>query len=131
MTLGIAAPEAFSRVVIDAQLKDVGWGLTDGRSVRFEVVLPDGTKADYVLGDRHGRALAVLEAKRMSTDPLGAERQAKAYALQLGVSFVFLANGKEVWFWDHEREAHPHLVKSFFAQPDLERRLLHVRSGVT
>ncbi len=60
MTVGTAAPEAFSRVVIDAQLRDAGWGLTDGRSVRFEVMLPDGTKADYVLGDRHGRALAVL-----------------------------------------------------------------------
>lgn len=64
MTNSTAAPEAFSRVVIDAQLKDAGWTLTDDRSVRFEVMLADGTKADYVLGDRHGRALAVLEAKR-------------------------------------------------------------------
>ncbi len=48
--------EAFSRVVIDAQLKDVGWNLTDGQSVRYEYQLPDGTFADYVLSDRHGRA---------------------------------------------------------------------------
>ncbi len=122
MTVGTAAPEAFSRVVIDAQLRDAGWGLTDGRSVRFEVMLPDGTKADYVLGDRHGRALAVLEAKRMAIDPLGAEKQARDYAAQLGVPFVFLANGNEIWFWDHEREAHPHQVKTVFAQSDLERR---------
>ena len=56
-------PEAFSRVVIDAQLRDARWHLTDGRSVRFEYVLPDGTKADYVRSDRRGRALAVVEAK--------------------------------------------------------------------
>lgn len=31
--------EAFSRVVIDAQLKDVGWGLTDGQSVRYDVMI--------------------------------------------------------------------------------------------
>ena len=122
MTNRTAAPEAFSRVVIDAQLKDAGWVLTDGRSVRFEVMLPDGTKADYVLGDRHGRALAVLEAKRMAIDPLGAEKQARDYAIQLGIPFVFLANGKEIWFWDHEREAPPHQVKTIFSQPDLERR---------
>jgi type I restriction enzyme R subunit len=122
MTNSTAAPEAFSRVVIDAQLKDAGWALTDGRSIRFEVMLPDSTKADYVLGDRHGRALAVLEAKRMAIDPLGAEKQARDYATQLGVPFVFLANGKEIWFWDHEREAHPHQVKTIFSQPDLERR---------
>lgn len=116
------APEAFSRVVIDAQLGDAGWKITDGRSVRFEVMLPDGTKADYVLGDRNGRALAVIEAKRMAIDPLGAEKQARDYATQLGVPFVFLANGTEIWYWDFAREAHPHQVKTFFSQADLERR---------
>ena len=115
-------PEAFSRVVIDAQLRDAKWDLIDGRSVRFEYALPDGTKADYVLGDRHGRALAVVEAKRRAIDPLGAEKQARDYAIQLGVPFVFLANGKEIWFWNFEREAHPHEVKTFFSQEDLERR---------
>ncbi len=118
----IDAPEAFSRVIIDAQLKDAKWNLTDGRSVRFEYVLGDGCKADYVLADRRGRALAVIEAKRMSIDPVGAEQQARDYAKQLGVPLVFLANGKEIWFWDYEHEAHPHPVKTFFSQADLERR---------
>ena len=58
--------EAFSRVIIDALLADVGWNLTDGRSVRYEYPLANGTRADYVLSDRHGRALAVVEAKRIS-----------------------------------------------------------------
>jgi type I restriction enzyme, R subunit len=115
------APEAFSRVVIDAQLRDAKWNLTDGRSVRYEYVLPDSTKADYVLGDRRGRALAVVEAKRHAIDPLGAEKQARDYATHLGVPFVFLANG-EIWFWDFGRETHPHEVKTFFSQADLERR---------
>jgi type I restriction enzyme R subunit len=48
-------PEAFSRVVIDAQLADAKWNLTDGRSVRFESVLPDGTRADHLLRHRNGR----------------------------------------------------------------------------
>jgi type I restriction enzyme, R subunit len=116
-------PEAFSRVKIDALLKDVGWDLTDGRSVRFEVMLPDGTKADYALCDRHGRAMAVIEAKRSSTDPRTAEGQAVDYARQLQVPFAFLSNGTEVWFWEYEREAYPHQVRTFFAQEDLERRI--------
>jgi hypothetical protein len=62
----MAANEAFSRVKIDNQLRDVDWPLTDGRSVRFEYPLADGTRADYVLCDRRGQALAVLEAKRAS-----------------------------------------------------------------
>lgn len=32
--------EAFSRVVIDAQLEDVDWDLKDGQSVRYEYSLP-------------------------------------------------------------------------------------------
>ncbi len=32
--------EAFSRVKIDALLRDIGWDLTDGVSVRFECPLP-------------------------------------------------------------------------------------------
>ena len=52
--------EAFSRVKIDAQLKDQGWDVLNTNAVRFEVVLPDRTKADYVLCDRFGRSLAVV-----------------------------------------------------------------------
>lgn len=79
----VGTGEAFSRDKIDAQLKDVGWNLTDGHSVRFEYPLADGTRADYALGDRHGRAIAVVEAKKASRNPVEAEGQALAYATQL------------------------------------------------
>ena len=36
--------EAFSRVKIDAQLREAGWTLADGRSVRYEYTLADGTR---------------------------------------------------------------------------------------
>lgn len=113
--------EAFSRVKIDAQLKDVSWNLVDGKSVRYEYVLPDNTRADYVLCNRHGHSLAVVEAKKATTNPPEAEKQALDYAKQLGVPFIFLANGEEVWFWEWEREAHPRKVTTFFNQADLER----------
>jgi type I restriction enzyme, R subunit len=72
--------EAFSRVKIDAQLKDQGWDVLDINAVCFEYVLPDKTKADYVLCDRNGRALAVIEAKKAATarrraDAAGVPRQ--------------------------------------------------------
>jgi len=54
--LTVPTNEAFSRVKIDAQLRDQGWEVENPNSVRFEYVLPDGTKADYVLCDRNGRA---------------------------------------------------------------------------
>lgn len=106
---------------IDALLRDVNWQIDDGVSVRFEYRLPDGTRADYVLCNRHGHAIAVLEAKRTSRSPRDGERQGRAYAEQLGVPFVFLSNGEEIWTWEPEREAHPRQIKTLPSQLDLER----------
>lgn len=116
--------EAFSRVVIDELLKDVGWSLADGYSVRYEYPLPDGTRADYVLSDRRGRALAVIEAKRAAVNLQEAAAQGRAYAEQLDdVPYVFLANGREILFWDYTCEAYPRAVSTFFKEEDLERRV--------
>lgn len=124
--------EAFSRAIIDAQLKAQGWNIHDSLSVRFEYVLENG-RADYVLCDRHGRALAVIEAKRFSISPGDAAEQAKGYAQQLKVPYIFLANGQEILFWEWLREAFPHPVKTFFSQGDLERRFAtyQVRQDIT
>ena len=124
--------EAFARVKIDALLAAQGWNVQDTNTVRFEVGMPDGTRADYVLSDRHGRALAVIEAKRFWVSPGDAAGQARQYAQQMGVPFVFLCNGAVIQFWEWEREAFPHPVKTFFKQDDLERRLAsrQLRTGI-
>jgi type I restriction enzyme R subunit len=114
--------EAFSRVVIDAQLKDQGWNVHDQNSVRYEYVLADKSRADYVLCDRHGRSMAVIEAKRFAISPGDATEQAKRYAQHLSVPYIFLANGKEILFWEWQQEAYPRPIKTFFKQADLERR---------
>jgi type I restriction enzyme, R subunit len=64
-------------VKIDQLLRDAGWRLTDGVSVRYDYVLNDGGKADYVLFDRLGRALGVLEAKSTSVDLSSGEAQGR------------------------------------------------------
>ena len=115
--------EAFSRVKIDALLRDAGWNLTDGSSVLFEHTLPDGTRSDYVLCDRQGRPMAALEAKRASTNPVEARAKGCHYAEQLEVLFVFLSNGEEVWFLDRETDAHARKIAGFYSQDDLERRI--------
>jgi type I restriction enzyme R subunit len=119
----IGGNEAHARVLINAQLKDQSWDIQDPNSVRYEVPLKDGTFADYVLSDRHGRAIAVIEAKRFSTNPAEAEHQAKHYAQQLNVPFIFLSNGAEIRFWDWQREVFPRPIKTFFGQDDLIRRV--------
>ena len=115
--------EAFARVQIDQLLKDAGWSLSDGLSVRFEYPLRDGGKADYALFDRQGRAVAVLEAKSTGVDLASGEAQGRRYADQLDVPFVFLSNGEEIWFCDKDRDAHFRLVETVFSQDDLVRRI--------
>ena len=115
--------EAFSRVRIDALLADAGWNLIDGASVLFEHALPDGSRADYVLCDRAGRPMAVVEAKRASVEPIAAQDQARHYAELLEVPFVFLSNGAEVRFLDSDADAHAREIATFYSQEDLERRV--------
>jgi type I restriction enzyme R subunit len=110
----MAQTEAFARTLIDAQLDDQGWKISDGISVRYEYTLPDGDRADYMLCGREGYGLAIVEAKRESINAFEAREQGRHNAEQAGVPFVFLANGKEILFWDWQREAHPRPVKTFF-----------------
>jgi len=83
-------------VVIDALLKDVGWNLTDGRSVRYEAPLGDGSWADDVLCDR----LRLLPGGHRGQEgvhrPVEAQGPALAYAEQLGAPFIFLSNGGQL-----------------------------------
>lgn len=115
--------EAQARIKINALLEDAGWNLSDGSSVLYEYKLPDDTQADYVLCDRRGRPVAVVEAKRGSTNPLEAEGQGRHYAEQLNVPFVFLSNGEEVRFLDRGYDAFARVTSGFFSQDDLERRI--------
>ena len=115
--------EAFSRVKIDAFLIDANWKLTDGISVQFEYALSDGSRVDYVLCDRAGRPMAVVEAKRASVDPIAAQDQGHHYAELLDVPFVFLSNGEEVRFLDRDMDAQARKIATFYAQEDLERRI--------
>jgi len=59
-------------------------------------------RADYILKDSRGRAMAVVEAKRFSVDPASAKQQALAYAESIDAGFIFLSNGEEIYFWDYK-----------------------------
>lgn len=58
--------EAFSRVLIDDQLRAAGWQVTDGTSVRYEYPLSDGTCCIF------GREQKVLPRSLHTPTPSGA-----------------------------------------------------------
>ena len=90
--------EAQTRIFVNKQLEEVGWDLTDHNNVQLEEHITDTGFADYVLKNKQGHPIAVVEAKRANKDPRLAESQAKNYAISLSVPFLFLANGEKTYF---------------------------------
>src|ERR1019366_5723777 len=114
--------EAFSRILIDKALEFSGWNLLDGKQVQFEFHISNG-RADYLLKDKLGRVLCVLEAKREDLDPYDAKEQARGYAENLTAPFVILSNGREHWFWNFARadQRDAYRVERLPSRDDLER----------
>lgn len=116
--------EAFSRVIIDQKLKDAGWDLSDPSQVVFEDHGIAG-RADYVLKDKHGRAVALIEAKKPEIDPYIAKQQALNYAetqYKGQIDYIYLANDHIIYFWDYNNSGDAEQVEFFFSQEDLSRK---------
>lgn len=116
--------EAFARVKIDALLRDAGWDLSDGSSMLFEEALTDGTQAHYVLCDRQGRPVAVLETNCAGLAPVVAQDQGKRYAEQLRVrrDFSTVPTDRKIVDRDYRIEC----PGALSAELDLGRRKLSV-----
>ncbi len=112
--------ESDSRIVIDRLLREAGWDIEDKSQVLTEEPAADG-RADYILLDSKSRPLVVIEAKKYSVNPNLAQEQAKEYAKSIDAPFIFLSNGKMIFFWDYKNSA-ARQVDSFFNREDLERK---------
>ncbi len=114
--------EAFSRILIDKALETSGWNLLDSQQVQFELNTGNG-RADYLLKDKRGAVLCVLEAKREDIDPYDAKEQARGYAENLTAPFIILSNGREHWFWNYERadQRDAYRIERLPSREDLER----------
>jgi type I restriction enzyme R subunit len=145
--------ETDARILIDEMLRQAQWDPADKSQVLTEVAIrdtawmvaepvapyeapqrrrtPDGDeiptgRADYVLLDRRGRPLAIIEAKRTAIEPYTAKQQALPYAKKIGSPFIFLTNGELIYFWDYGNDD-ARIVNSFFSRRDLER-LIEMRA---
>ena len=139
--------EADARIVVDDRLRQAGWDPADKSQVLTEVSIRKTTwmiaepassygvpsrrnisdgdeiptgRADYVLLDRRGRPIAIVEAKRTAIEPYTAKQQALPYAKKIGAPFIFLTNGELIYFWDYGNDD-ARIVNSFYSRRDLER----------
>lgn len=126
--------------IIDQMLKKAGWKVGDRTQVieEFDIIV-DNTLVregrspfaghqfcDYVLLGKDGAPIAVIEAKKTSTDAAIGREQAKQYCQNLhsvkgiNLPFCFYTNGHEIYFWDLENYP-PVKVYGFPTRDDLER----------
>ncbi|MDO8557031.1 MAG: DEAD/DEAH box helicase family protein [Candidatus Jorgensenbacteria bacterium] len=116
-----AITEQDARIVINRKLQEAGWTLEGAnRNILTEQHSQAGFM-DYLLLDRNGHNLALVEAKKDSINPYIAKNQARGYAEANNCRYVFLANSEQLYFWDlEEGDATP--IERFISPQDLQRR---------
>ena len=133
--------EAKARIKINKLLEKADWRFFDEKSGKANIRLEPNIKisrqdldsqgndfektkkgfVDYLLLDKDGYPLVVLEAKREEKSPLDGKEQARKYAHNLNVRFVILSNGNLHYFWDLEI-GNPEIITEFPTQDSLKSR---------
>jgi type I restriction enzyme, R subunit len=120
------------RYLIDVELRRAGWPLDKERDREYKVTgMPHNGGVgyvDYVLWGDDGKPLAVVEAKKTTTDPAVGTQQAKLYAdcleqMHAQRPLIFTTNGYNTWLWDDL--AYPaRKVAGFYKKDELQRLVL-------
>ena len=111
----MANKEASARIKINKLLEESGWLFEDSEKGKANIQLEPGVKyaelgddfenekhgfIDFLLLDKDGHPLVVVEAKKESVDPLSAKEQARNYARNVNARFIILSNGNIHYLWD-------------------------------
>lgn len=132
--------EAQARVKINKLLEEAGWRFEADSNGPANIQLEPGIKfsdlgddfenaethdkrrgsIDFLLLDKDGRALVVVEAKRESIEPLSAKEQARNYARNVNARFVILSNGNIHYFWD-TKHGNPDTISRFPTQESISQ----------
>ena len=119
--------ESQARLKINKLLEDSGWVLvsTDEKIKNVDTepkvkIEDNGSNGfiDYLLLDKKGFPLVVVEAKREDKDPLVGKEQARSYAINIKARFIILSNGNTHYLWDIEN-GNPRIINVFPTQETL------------
>jgi type I restriction enzyme R subunit len=125
--------EASARIKINKLLEESGWRFEADKNGPVNIKLEPGVTysdlgddfehekhgfIDFLLLDKDGRALVVVEAKKESIDPLSAKEQARNYARNINARFIILSNGNIHYFWD-TKHGNPDTISRFPTQDSI------------
>ncbi len=125
--------EAAARIKINKLLEESGWRFVADKNGPANIQLEPGIilsdlgedfenvskgYIDFLLLDKDGRPLVVVEAKKESIDPLSAKEQARNYARNINARFIILSNGNIHYFWD-TKHGNPDTISKFPTQDSI------------
>lgn len=125
--------EAKARIKINKLLEESRWRFEADKNGPANIQLESGVKyselgddfehqkngfIDFLLLDKDGHPLVVVEAKRESIEPLSAKEQARNYARNVGARFIILSNGNIHYFWD-TKHGNPDTISRFPTQESI------------
>ncbi|MBO9461702.1 DEAD/DEAH box helicase family protein [Labrenzia sp. R5_0] len=131
--------EATARIKINNLLTAAGWRFFDKDEGPANIVLEPNVKikssdidelgqdfekvkngfVDFLLLDKNGKPLIVLEAKSEEKHPLVGKEQARKYARSQNARFVILSNGNIHYLWDLE-QGNPAVISAFPAPDEIQ-----------
>ena len=130
--------EAKARIKINNLLQQSGWRFFDSPEGSSNILLENNVKItqkildeygndfdktkngfiDFLLLDKSGFPLVILEAKSEDKDPLDGKEQARRYAQSQNIRFIILSNGNLHYFWDL-KYGNPTIITSLPTQDSL------------
>lgn len=121
--------EKETRTYIDKKLKKSWFDVNNSNQVALEFPIKNNWLsffADYALLDTDNKVIAVVEAKKYTRSARDWQFQALEYAQILEEQqgyrpFIFLSNGKEIYFYNSSKNESPRIIKSFHSIKDLRK----------
>lgn len=119
--------EENAKTLIDEQLRELGWNLTNFNEITKEYPLPNGQRADYVIL-HNNIPIAIIEAKKSGKDLASALIQAKNYARILNengasVVLIFASDGKTIYRQNLKANTRPEKISRFMTYAEIKEYL--------
>lgn len=110
---------------IDRKLKKSWYDIQNNNQVILEFPVAH-LFADYVILDTDNSVLAIIEAKKFIRSARDGQFQALEYSQILEEKqwyrpFIFLSNGKEIYFYNSSKDESPRIIQSFYSIEDLRK----------
>ncbi len=119
--------EENAKTLIDEQLRELGWNLTNFNEITKEYPLPDGKRADYAIL-YNKKPVALIEAKKEGRDLASALIQAKNYANSLNkqghnVILIFASDGRKIYRQNLKANTRPEKISRFMTYAEIKEYL--------